>query len=84
MGTFGNSGRNILIGPGKNTVDAALSRRFKMAEGKSIQFRAEFFNLFNHPNFNIPNQVVDDTARFGKIFEAAPGRQIQLGLKLVY
>lgn len=84
VGTFGNSGRNILIGPGKNTVDAALSRRFKMAEDKSIQFRAEFFNLFNHPNFNIPNQVVDDTARFGKIFEAAPGRQIQFGLKLVY
>jgi hypothetical protein len=65
-------------------VDASLTKNSRVAEGKSIQFRAEFFNVANHPNFDFPNHTVNST-QFGKIFTTALfSRQIQLGLKLIY
>ena len=56
-GQWGNSGRNILQGPGTKNIDFSLFKNFKVAESKTLQFRAEFFNLFNTPQFNNPSAV---------------------------
>jgi hypothetical protein len=56
-GFFGNLGRNILIGPGLTTVDAALHKAFRIDERHSVQFRMEAFNLANHPNFQLPSAL---------------------------
>jgi hypothetical protein len=53
-GKFGNAGRNILCGPGLKNFDFSLSKDTKLAERLGLEFRAEFFNLFNHPNFDVP------------------------------
>jgi hypothetical protein len=54
-GTQGNFGRNVLRGFGATQADVALQRRFQIAEGVGLRFRAEFFNIFNHANFGSPN-----------------------------
>jgi hypothetical protein len=88
-GHFGNAGRNILIGPGVNNVDFSLSKSiFFRSELRRLQLRAEFFNLFNHTNFDIPAHNLD-TPAFGTILSVnaygnKPPRQIQLGLKYVF
>lgn len=81
LGTFGNSGRNILIGPPTNNVDFSMLKNFPIGEARSIQFRAEFFNLLNHPQFNLP--IADPTsAAFGQVTSTRPAREIQLALRL--
>jgi hypothetical protein len=52
---IGNVGRNVLRGPRQINVDFSIIRRFPFGEAKSIEFRAEFFNLFNQVNFDNPN-----------------------------
>jgi len=81
--TYGNSGRGILKAPGFNNVDLALLKNFSLWENHSLQFRAEFFNLFNHTNFDIPT-VNWDSAAFGRIFTAGFSRQIQFALKYIF
>jgi hypothetical protein len=51
QGTYGNAGRNILIGPGYFDTNLSLLKDFRITESRYLQFRAEFFNTFNHPNF---------------------------------
>jgi hypothetical protein len=53
---FGNSGVGILLGPGQFNFDASLLKTTRITERTSVQFRAEFFNLMNHPQFNSPAQ----------------------------
>jgi hypothetical protein len=53
-GTFGNAGRNILCGPSLKNFDFSLTKQSKFRERVDLEFRVEFFNLFNHPNFNMP------------------------------
>ena len=79
-GRFGNVGRNSLIGPGLANIDLGVFKRFRINERHAFQFRAEFFNLFNRPNFGQPNTTLT-AAAFGRILTAAPARQIQLALK---
>src|SRR5262249_4975239 len=55
LGTFGNLGRNTLIGPGVKNVDFSVNKHFRITEERELQFRAEFFNILNHPNFEAPN-----------------------------
>jgi hypothetical protein len=89
-GTFGNAGRNILTAPGFEDIDCAISKMTQIKERFSLQFRAEAFNLFNHPNFTQPaNNVV--AANFGQILatrtargDLGSSRQIQLGMKLIF
>jgi hypothetical protein len=64
--TYGDAGRNSLRGPGYTDVDFSLFRNFTIHERYTIQFRAESFNLFNHPNFGNPDGTFED-ANFGKI-----------------
>ncbi|MCI0720628.1 MAG: TonB-dependent receptor [Acidobacteria bacterium] len=80
---FGNSGRNILRGPGLISFDFSLFKNIPVKEGVRLQFRTEFFNLFNKPNFNLPDRSVD-TAQGGVITSARDPRQIQFALKLVF
>ncbi|MDQ6787796.1 MAG: TonB-dependent receptor [Acidobacteriota bacterium] len=82
-GTFGNAGRNILTGPGYSNTDLALVKRVKFGEVRNLELRGEVFNLFNRPNFDLPNAVAD-SAQFGRIFSAGPARQIQLGIKFAF
>jgi hypothetical protein len=80
---FGNSGRDILIGPGLVNFDASLFKNFNFTEAKRLQFRAEVFNLFNHPQFLLPGQTIG-TASFGVITSARASREMQLALKLYF
>jgi len=82
--TFGNAGRNVLIGPGLNNFDVALLKQFRFSPSHLLQFRTEFFNLFNHPNFQLPESFADNPATFGRILSAGPSRQIQFGLKFLF
>src|SRR6267143_621998 len=55
--TIGNLGRNTLIGPKLVNCDFSLFKQFALTEGKTLHFRAEMFNIFNHPNFGVPNSA---------------------------
>jgi hypothetical protein len=55
---YGNSPRNCIIGPPQKNVDFTLGKTFRIAEGQSIRFRTDFFNLFNHPSFADPSAPV--------------------------
>ncbi len=88
-GFYGNLGRDTLIGPGLATWDLSVLKDTPIRESLNLQFRAEFFNVLNHPNFNTPNAVVftpsgvSPTA--GVITSTATtSRQIQFGLKLLW
>jgi hypothetical protein len=87
---FGNSGRNILYGPGTKQVDLSLFKEFVFSESRRLQFRAEAFNAFNTPQFNNPNASIgfSGVARITSagnptVFQRTP-RQIQLALKLYF
>jgi hypothetical protein len=90
-GTYGNVGRNVLTGPRLVETDASLTKLFSLSERLNLQFRFEFFNLFNHTNFNAPNPVVYAAASGGPSPTAGiitstttTSRQIQFGLKLLW
>jgi hypothetical protein len=96
-GTPGNSGRTNLVGPGLVNTDISLLKDTKIpkiSEQFDIQFRAEFFNVLNHPNFSIPaGGVFSQTASGGVTVPLSAGqvtstvgtsRQIQFGLKILF
>ncbi len=82
-GTFGNAGRNILEGPGYQNVNMSILKNTRFNERVNLQFRAEAFNLFNHPNFNLPDNFLGSPT-FGRITSARDPRHIQFGLKLLF
>lgn len=81
--TFGNSPRAGLRGDSRQTVDATLSREFPLTERFKLDFRGEFYNLFNHANFDLPGHVYG-AANFGSVLSAQPGRAIQLGARISF
>jgi carboxypeptidase family protein len=90
-GTYGNAGRNVLVGPGLVSTDVSLAKNVAVSEKVKAQFRAEFFNLFNRANFGTPNAVVFTSATAavsptaGIITSTSTtSRQIQFGLKLLW
>jgi hypothetical protein len=89
-GQFGNSGRDILTGPGFSQWDISLLKDFVIKEKSRFQFRAETFNTFNHPSFTGINTTVKfDTkgapaSGFGAVNAAGPGRMLEFGLKLLF
>ncbi len=87
---FGNSGRNVIEGPGFADVDFSVAKNTKIRESMQLQFRAEAFNLFNHPSFGQPNRTVT-SADFGRITatrtargDLGSSRQVQLGMKFIF
>ena len=85
-GAFGNSGRNVIQGPPVKNLDLSLNKRFNVSEKNYLQFRAEFFNFTNHPNFDRPELNFDGKATFGRILAAQTynARQMQLALKYYF
>lgn len=83
IGQFGNSGRNILSGPGYADVDFGLFKVISIVERVRLQFRAEAFNLFNRPNFSAPVSSLNSPA-FGKIQTAGDARELQFALKVIF
>jgi hypothetical protein len=93
-GTFGNLGRDTINGPGFDQLNFTVAKNFALTERMKLQFRAEFFNLFNHAQFGLPNNFVFQDNRTyagtaGVITSTAGiaglgGRNIQLGLKLTF
>lgn len=82
-GSFGSSGRNILIGPSFNNFDFSLIKHINLNERHRFEFRAEFFNLFNHPNLDVPVRIFGSPS-LGRILTAGFPRQIQFGLKYIF
>jgi Carboxypeptidase regulatory-like domain/TonB-dependent Receptor Plug Domain/TonB dependent receptor len=84
FGRIGNSRRTICCGPPVNNVDFALHKVLPMGETRRFEFRAEFFNLLNHPQFANPDNDTTDGSDFGRIKRAKEPRQIQLALKFYF
>jgi hypothetical protein len=94
QGTYGNLGRNILIGPGLSTVDLSINKRFRikqLGESGRLQLQGDFFNVLNKANFSLPARVVfagvtpteSPLSTAGRISSTTTSaRQIQLGLRL--
>lgn len=87
---FGNLGRNVVIGPRFNNTDFSVIKNTKIRETMRVQFRAEFFDIFNHANFGQPGRVVG-TSTFGRIIntrfatgDSGSSRQIQFALKFLF
>jgi hypothetical protein len=97
--TFGNLGRNVVIGPKLFSVDSTIKKDFKFTERRYVQLRLDAFNTFNHPNFGDPgnrvnaNQLdasgvpIPGTGSFGRITSTKTGvdmRELQVSLKVVF
>ena len=82
--TYGNAGRNSLIGPGRTNFDTSLFKTFPLHESTVLQFRVEAFNIFNHPQFGYPNQTVG-SAQVGQITSiVGTPRNLQASLRLEF
>jgi Carboxypeptidase regulatory-like domain len=85
--SHGNMGRNVLRGPGINNWDMSVLKDFKFTESKSLEFRAEFFNAFNHVQFYNPtlqSGTEGGSSQFGQITTDRGPRIVQFALKLYY
>jgi hypothetical protein len=86
---FGDLGRNVIIGPGFNNTDFSIMKDLRLGDRIHLQFRAELFDLFNHPNFGQPGNVAG-SPNFGQITatrfptgESGSSRQVQFGVKMI-
>jgi hypothetical protein len=77
--TFGNAGRNIVIGPGYRDFDFSILKNMKVAEKFDAQFRAEFFNITNHPSFALPANILA-APNFGALYTTPDAAQNNVGL----
>ncbi len=86
LGQLGNTRRRFFYGPGIENFDTALQKNVRLTEAKSLLFRVEVFNMFNHPQFFGPAAVDGDisSASFGQIVNAAPPRLAQLAARFVF
>ena len=80
---FGNSGRNILRGPGLVNCDLSLFRSFNFTEKYRLEFRAEAFNFTNTPKFGSPNSD-SNSPNFMVITSASGERQLRFGLRFAF
>jgi hypothetical protein len=82
--TFGNGGRNFLRGPRQLNFDAGIARQFRLSERWQLSFRGEAFNLFNTPQFGLPNSTIG-AATAGFVESVInPERQLQLAVRLTF
>jgi len=81
--SFGDAPRNAVIGPGVQEFDISLMKEFPLGEMRRLEFRAEAYNLLNHPNFNVPNRMAS-TPNFGTISSAQDSRQLQFALRFSF
>ena len=79
----GNAGSNLITGPGINNWDLGIHKNFRITEGKQLQFRAEFFNTFNHPQL-LPGQYFYNSVSGAQVNNSRAQRDIQLALKFIF
>jgi hypothetical protein len=85
FGTYGNSGRNIITAATQVNIDMSIFKDFNITESKRLQFRSEFFNAINHPNFRSDSLNIRFDQAGGGVYDSAwPSRQIQFALKFIY
>jgi hypothetical protein len=88
LGTYGNVGKGAYYGPSLHIWDMGLSKNFRWNSSQYVQFRVEFFNIFNMVNFDVPNLAVNNQATLGRITRTDPSqgdpRILQFGLKFVF
>jgi hypothetical protein len=92
QGTFGDAGRNIIRGPGTQNWDMSFIKQFPVREQMHFEFRAEFFNIWNHPNLTFADETTTNenfstergTTQFGYATASRPPREIQFALKFFF
>lgn len=82
--TYGNAGRNILRGPHRTNLDFSIFKQIRLTERFSVQFRSEFFNIFNHPQFDLPNATIGNAAAGVISSTVGTPRDIQFSLRLMF
>lgn len=82
--TYGNGGRNILRGPHRTNLDFSIFKEFPIRERYRVQFRSEFFNIFNHPQFDLPNSTIGNAAAGVISSTVGTPRDIQFSLRLTF
>jgi carboxypeptidase family protein len=83
IATFGNSPNSVFRGPGENNWDFGVYKSFRLRESLKLQFRAQFFNIFNHPSFNYVDAGLGDLA-FGEVTSALNPRTTQFSLEVAF
>jgi hypothetical protein len=84
LGTLGTAKRTICCGPHVSQTDFAILKTFQLTEAKHIDFRAEFFNIFNHTQFFNPDGNTSDGSQFGQVTQSRDPRQLQFALKFFF
>jgi hypothetical protein len=84
LGRVGNAPRTICCGPGISNTDIALMKIIPVSETRHFEFRAEFFNLFNHTQFDNPDGNSTDGSQFGQVTQAKDPRLAQFALKFYF
>jgi hypothetical protein len=84
LGTFANTGRNLVSIPGTNNWDASLHKTFRLYERMNLEFRADAFNPFNHTEFGTIGKTLTTPAQFGKVTGAKNARNLMLGLRMAW
>jgi hypothetical protein len=88
LGTPGTARRRFFRGPGMDNYDMALLKNVRLTESKSLQFRVEGFNVFNHTQFfgaqSVDGNIANLGTTFGQVVSADPPRRVQLGAKFVF
>src|SRR5262249_28942007 len=79
--TYGNAGRNILRGPGRTNFNFSVFKEVALTERARLQFRSEFFNLFNHPQFDLPNTTIGSPSAGRITATVGTPRDIQFSLR---
>jgi hypothetical protein len=80
--TYGNAGRGILRGPGRTNLDSSVFKEFPLTEKYRLQFRGEFFNILNHPQFDLPGQTIGSPSAGVISGTVGTPRDIQFSLRL--
>jgi hypothetical protein len=83
-GTYGNAGRNVIVGPGLFDWDVSLAKRLHITEKHTLQIRGDGFNVVNKANFSNPGSTVTSPTTFGRITSASNGRILQVSLKYFF
>ncbi|HUK49386.1 MAG TPA: TonB-dependent receptor, partial [Terriglobales bacterium] len=84
LGRIGDAPRTICCGPGISETDFAVLKNIPLTEQRYVEFRAEFFNLFNHTQFYNPDGYSSDGTQFGQVTQAKDPRLVQFALKLFF
>ena len=82
-GTYGDAGRESIVGPGSWNIDMAVDRRFMLTEHVGFELRGDFFNIVNHGNWSNPTVSIT-SAQFGQITSFSAPRIIQMSAKFLF